>query len=123
MQYTRLGTTGLIVSRFAFGTMTFGSDPRFPAIAKVDLDSAKAMTDRAFDAGVNFFDTADLYSGGESEVYLGKFLGPQRKDVVVATKVGFRSGEAITQAGLSRRHIFEGCDSSLKKLGTDWIDL
>jgi aryl-alcohol dehydrogenase-like predicted oxidoreductase len=123
MQYTRLGTTGLIVSRFAFGTMTFGTDPRFPAVAKVDLDSAKAMTDRAFDAGVNFFDTADLYSGGESEVYLGKFLGPRRKDVVVATKVGFRSGEAITQAGLSRRHIFEGCDSSLKKLGTDWIDL
>ena len=123
MQYTRLGTTGLIVSRFAFGTMTFGSDPRFPAVAKVDLDSAKAMTDRAFDAGVNFFDTADGYSGGESEVYLGKFLGPRRKDVVVATKVGFRSGEAITQAGLSRRHIFEGCDSSLKKLGTDWIDL
>jgi aryl-alcohol dehydrogenase-like predicted oxidoreductase len=123
MQYTRLGTTGLMVSRFAFGTMTFGTDPHFPAVAKVDLDSAKAMTDRAFDAGVNFFDTADMYSGGESEVYLGKFLGPRRKDVVVATKVGFRSGEAITQAGLSRRHIFEGCDSSLKKLGTDWIDL
>lgn len=123
MLYTRLGTTGLIVSRFAFGTMTFGSDPRFPGVAKVDLDSAKAMIDRAFDAGINFFDTADGYSGGESEVYLGKFLGPRRKDVVVATKLGFRSGEAITQAGLSRRHIFEACESSLKKLGTDWIDL
>jgi aryl-alcohol dehydrogenase-like predicted oxidoreductase len=72
------------------------------------------MTDRAFDAGVNFFDTADGYSGGESEVYLGKFLGPRRKDVLVATKVGFRSGEATTQAGPSRRHIFEECDSSLK---------
>lgn len=123
MRYTRLGTTGLIVSRFAFGTMTFGSDPRFPAVAKVDLDCAKAMTDRTLDAGVNFFDTADAYSGGESEVYLGRFLGPRRKDVVVATKVGFRAGEPITQAGLSRRHIFEACDSSLKKLGTDWIDL
>ena len=123
MHYTRLGNTGLIVSRFAFGTMTFGSDPRFPSVAKVDLDSAKAMIDRAFDAGVNFFDTADGYSGGESEIYLGKFLGARRKDVVVATKVGFRAGEAITQAGLSRRHIFEACDTSLKKLSTDWIDL
>ena len=123
MHYTRLGNTGLIVSRFAFGTMTFGSDPRFPAVAKVDLDSARAMTERALNAGVNFFDTADGYSGGESEVYLGKFLGPRRKDVVVATKVGFRAGEPITQAGLSRRHIFEACDSSLRKLSTDWIDL
>lgn len=123
MHYTRLGNTGLIVSRFAFGTMTFGSDPRFPAVAKVDLDTAKAMVDRAFDAGINFFDTADGYSGGESESYLGRFLGARRKDVVVATKVGFRAGEPITQAGLSRRHIFEACDSSLKKLSTDWIDL
>jgi aryl-alcohol dehydrogenase-like predicted oxidoreductase len=123
MHYTQLGNTGLIVSRFAFGTMTFGSEARFPSVAKVDLDSAKMMIDRTLDAGVNFFDTADGYSGGESEVYLGKFLGPRRKDVVVATKVGFRSGEAITQAGLSRRHIFEACDSSLKKLSTDWIDL
>ena len=123
MDYTRLGNTGLIVSRFAFGTMTFGSDPRFPAVAKVDLDSAKAMIERGLDAGLNFFDTADGYSGGESEIYLGKFLGPRRKDVVVATKVGFRAGEPITQAGLSRRHIFEACDTSLKKLSTDWIDL
>jgi aryl-alcohol dehydrogenase-like predicted oxidoreductase len=123
MLYTRLGNTGLIVSRFAFGPMTFGSDPRFPAVAKVDLDTAKAMIDRALDAGLNFFDTADGYSGGESEVYLGQFLGARRKEVVVATKVGFRAGEPITQAGLSRRHIFEACDSSLKKLGTDWIDL
>src|SRR5260370_5600385 len=122
MRYTRLGNTGLIVSRFAFGTMTFGSDSRFPAVAKVDLDSAKTMVDRAFDAGVNFFDTADGYSGGESESYLGKFLGPRRKDLVVATKVGFRAGDAITQAGLSRRHIFEACENSLKQLSTDWID-
>lgn len=123
MQYTRLGNTGLIVSRLAFGTMTFGSEPRFPTIAKVDLGVAKAMIDRVLDAGVNFFDTADGYSGGESEKYLGQFLGARRKDVVVATKVGFRAGEAITQAGLSRRHILEACDASLRKLGTDWIDL
>jgi aryl-alcohol dehydrogenase-like predicted oxidoreductase len=123
MQFQRLGNTGLIVSRLAFGNMTFGSDPRFPNVAKVDLDTARAMIHRAFDAGVNFFDTADGYSGGEAEKYLGEFLGDKRKEVVVATKVGFRSGPPITQAGLSRRHILEGCDSSLKKLNTDWIDL
>ena len=123
MQYTRLGNTGLVVSRIAFGNMTFGSDARFPSVAKVDLETARKMIDRSFDAGVNFFDTADGYSGGEAEKYLGEFLGEKRKDVVVATKVGFRSGKPITQAGLSRRHIFEGCESSLKKLKTDWIDL
>jgi aryl-alcohol dehydrogenase-like predicted oxidoreductase len=123
MQFQRLGNTGLVVSRLAFGNMTFGTDPRFPTIAKVDLDTARAMIHRAFDAGVNFFDTADGYSGGEAEKYLGEFLGEKRKEVVVATKVGFRSGPPITQAGLSRRHIFEACDSSLKKLNTDWIDL
>lgn len=123
MQYTRLGNTGLFVSRLAFGNMTFGSDPRFPTIAKVDLDTARAMIHRALDAGVNFFDTADGYSSGEAEKYLGEFLGARRAEVVVATKVGFRSGKPVTQAGLSRRHIFESCESSLKKLGTDWIDL
>jgi aryl-alcohol dehydrogenase-like predicted oxidoreductase len=123
MQFTRLGNTGLVVSRLSFGNMTFGSDPRFPAVAKVDLDTAREMIHRAFDAGVNFFDTADGYSGGEAEKYLGEFLGEKRKDAVVATKVGFRSGSPVTQAGLSRRHILEGCESSLKKLNTDWIDL
>lgn len=123
MQYTRLGKTGLFVSRLSFGNMTFGSDPRFPTIAKVDLDTARAMIRRAFDAGVNFFDTANGYSGGEAEKYLGEFLGARRAEVVVATKVGFRSGKPVTQAGLSRRHILESCESSLKKLGTDWIDL
>ncbi len=123
MHFSRLGNTGLIVSRLAFGNMTFGSDPRYPSVAKVDLDAARAMIHRAFDAGVNFFDTADGYANGEAEKYLGEFLGDKRKEVVVATKVGFRSGNPITQAGLSRRHIFEACESSLKKLNTAWIDL
>jgi aryl-alcohol dehydrogenase-like predicted oxidoreductase len=103
--------------------MTFGSDSRFPTVAKVNLDNARHMIHRAFDAGVNFFDTADGYSNGQAEKYLGEFPGDKRKEVVVATKVGFRSGPPITQAGLFRRHIFEGCESSLKKLHTDWIDL
>jgi aryl-alcohol dehydrogenase-like predicted oxidoreductase len=123
MQYARLGNTGLFVSRLSFGNMTFGSDPRFPTVAKVDLETARSMIHRTFDAGVNFFDTANGYSGGEAEKYLGEFLGARRGEVVVATKVGFRSGKPVTQAGLSRRHIFESCESSLKKLGTEWIDL
>jgi aryl-alcohol dehydrogenase-like predicted oxidoreductase len=123
MQFTRLGNTGLAVSRLAFGNMTFGTDARFPSVAKVDLATARAMIHRAFDAGVNFFDTADGYSNGEAEKYLGEFLGEKRKEAVVATKCGFRSGKTITQAGLSRRHILEACESSLKKLNTDWIDL
>src|SRR5215469_12339467 len=89
MQFQRLGNTGLIVSRIAFGNMTFGSDPRFPSVAKVDLDTARSMIHRSFDAGVNFFDTADGYSGGEAEKYLGEFLGDKRKDVVVAQKSVF----------------------------------
>jgi aryl-alcohol dehydrogenase-like predicted oxidoreductase len=123
MQFRQLGNTGLIVSRLAFGNMTFGNDPHFASIAKVDLDTARTMVQCAFDAGVNFFDTADLYTNGEAEKYLGEILGAKRKEVVVATKVGFRAGRPMTQAGLSRRHIFEACEASLKRLDTDWIDL
>jgi len=123
MQYTRLGNSGLIVSRLAFGVMTFGSDPAQPAIYKVNRENARAMIDRALEAGVNFFDTADLYAGGQSETMLGELLGKRRSDVVVATKVGFRAGEPITHSGLSRRHILASCDASLKRLNTDYIDL
>ena len=72
MQYTRLGHSGLIVSRLAFGVMTFGRDPSQPAIYKVNRENAKAMIDKALDAGINLFDTADLYAGGQSEVMLGE---------------------------------------------------
>src|SRR6185369_5956154 len=75
------------------------------------------------DAGVNFFDTADAYAGGESETLLGAALKPHRDRVVIATKVGFRTGSPLTQAGLSRRHILWSVDQSLKRLGTDWIDV
>jgi aryl-alcohol dehydrogenase-like predicted oxidoreductase len=123
MQYTRLGSTGLIVSRLSFGAMTFGSDPSVSAIYKVDQENARAMIERSLEAGVNFFDTADMYAGGQSEMMLGEALGPGRHDVVVATKVGFRAGEPITHAGLSRRHILASCEQSLKRLNTDYIDL
>jgi len=94
--------------------MTFGSDPSQPAIYKVNRENAKAMIDKALDAGINLFDTADLYAGGQSEVMLGELLGKRRLDVVIASKVGFRAGEAITHAGLSRRHILASCGSESK---------
>jgi aryl-alcohol dehydrogenase-like predicted oxidoreductase len=77
----------------------------------------------ALETGVNFFDTADTYGTGESETILGEALGNHRKDVVIATKVGFRTGTPLTQAGLSRRQILASCDASLVRLRTDYIDL
>jgi aryl-alcohol dehydrogenase-like predicted oxidoreductase len=124
MQYSRLGNTGLIVSRLAFGAMTFGNAAGpFAAISKVDEEAARTMIAMSLDAGINFFDTANMYADGQSEVMLGKLLGDKRKDVVIATKVGFRSGTAIMDAGLSRSHIVAECDASLKRLATDYIDL
>jgi aryl-alcohol dehydrogenase-like predicted oxidoreductase len=123
MQYARLGNTGLIVSRLSFGSMTFGNDPSMPNIYKVTEETAKAMVEKSLEAGVNFFDTADGYASGQSEKMLGELLGERRKDVVLATKVGFRTGDSLTQAGLSRRHILASCDASLKRLGTDYVDL
>jgi len=123
MQYARLGNTGLFVSRLSLGTMTFGSDKSIPSIYKVDRDSAQTMFDKALDAGINFFDTANEYSRGQSEVILGELLGNRRKDVVITTKVGFRTDDQIIHAGLSRQHIFAACDASLQRLNTDYIDL
>lgn len=101
MQYSKLGNTGLIVSRLSFGAMTFGNDPSIPSVFKVTESDAQAMIDKSLDAGINFFDTADGYSAGQSEEMLGKTLGTRRKEVVIATKAGFRTGNPITQAGLS----------------------
>jgi aryl-alcohol dehydrogenase-like predicted oxidoreductase len=123
MQYVRLGNTGLIVSRLCLGTMTFGLNAGIPALNKVDIDSAGIMIHDSMEAGVNFFDTADGYANGQSEVILGKLLSSVRHDVVIATKVGFRTGTPVTQAGLSRRHILSACDASLRRLNTDYIDL
>jgi aryl-alcohol dehydrogenase-like predicted oxidoreductase len=125
MRYTRLGNTGLIVSRLAFGAMTFGSakETVFAAISKVDQKLAGELVAKALDAGVNHFNTADVYTGGQSEQFLGKALGNRRKDVVVSTKVGFRSGEPLIHHGLSRHHILASADDSLRRLGTDYIDV
>lgn len=124
MQYTRLGNTGLIVSRFAFGSMTFGSgEGAFGSVYKVDQATANDLVAHALDAGVNFFNTADAYANGQSETMLGQALGKRRQDVVIATKVGNRMSEALLDQGLSRQHILASVQASLKRLNTDYIDV
>ena len=124
MDYTTLGNTGLVVSRFAFGAMTFtAGNKSIGSVFKVGAELADQLVGRSLDAGINFFDTADGYAGGESETLLGQALKSRRAEVVLATKVGFRSGPPLTQAGLSRRHILWSVDESLRRLGTDWIDV
>ena len=124
MQYAVLGNTGLAVSRLAFGAMTFTQGNKdIGAIYKVGEKLADELVGQALDAGVNFFDTADAYAGGESEMLLGRALKSRRDQVVIATKVGFRKGDGLVQAGLNRRHILWSVDQSLKRLGTDWIDV
>jgi aryl-alcohol dehydrogenase-like predicted oxidoreductase len=102
---------------FTAGNKDIGS------IYKVGAKLAEELVGRALEAGVNFFDTADAYAGGESESLLGAALKLHRDRVVIATKVGFRSGTTLTQAGLSRRHILWSVDQSLRRLGTEWIDV
>ncbi|WP_282158620.1 aldo/keto reductase [Shimia thalassica] len=124
MTYTRLGQSGLIVSRLALGTMTFtyGSD-WIPGVAKVGETEARRMVDTAFESGVNLFDTADGYSNGEAETILGKSLAGKREKAVICTKIGFRNSDHIPDAGLSRSQIFQQVEKSLTRLNTDWVDL
>jgi aryl-alcohol dehydrogenase-like predicted oxidoreductase len=103
--------------------MTFGGKGFWEVVGKTPQDEADRLVGLALDGGINFFDTADVYSEGESEKILGKALGRRRADIVLATKVRGRTGPGPNQLGLSRRHIFESIDASLARLGTDWIDL
>jgi aryl-alcohol dehydrogenase-like predicted oxidoreductase len=124
MQYNALGNTGLLVSRLAFGAMTFGkSKGMFKDISKVDQPLANKIVAKVMDAGVNFFNTADGYTEGQSEVMLGKALAAKRTNAIIATKVAFRTGEGLNDQGLSRHHILESVEGSLKRLGTDYIDV
>lgn len=124
MQYRPLGNTGLIVSRLAFGAMTFtAGDRSIGTVYKTDAETADALVGQALDAGINFFDTADAYASGQSEQILGTALKGRRDEVVLATKVGFRTGDALVRSGLSRRHILWSVDESLRRLGTGWIDV
>ncbi len=123
MNYRSLGGTGLRVSELCFGTMTFGGEGMYTVIGSTEQAEADRLVGACLDAGINFFDTADVYSGGRSEQILGKALGARRKDVVVATKARGRTGPGPNQLGLSRGHIMEAVDASLQRLGTDYIDL
>ncbi len=105
------------VSELCLGTMTFGgSGATWKAIGALDQKQSTETIARALDAGINFFDTADGYSDGESEIILGKALGARRRDVVIATKVGFPTGSGPNDRGLSRRHIHSAADASLRRL-------
>ena len=123
MNYRPLGRTGLRVSELCFGTMTFGGEGMFKAIGSTEQAEADRLVGVCIDAGINFFDTANVYSAGRSEQILGKALGARRKDVVVATKVRGRVGSGSNAVGLSRGHIMDAIDASLQRLGTDYIDL
>lgn len=124
MQYALLGNTGLAVSRLGFGALTFTQgNQSLASVYKVGAELAHALVGRALDAGVNFFDTADVYADGESETLLGAALKSHRDQVVITTKVGNRGGDrTLIHGGLSRRHILWSVEQSLRRLGTDWID-
>ena len=124
MKFRQLADTGVFVSELCLGAMTFGGrSGQWQVIAGLDQPDVDAIVHRALDAGVTFIDTADVYSNGESETLLGRALAGRRADVVVATKVRGRMGKGPNDVGLSRLHIMASVDASLKRLGTDYIDL
>jgi aryl-alcohol dehydrogenase-like predicted oxidoreductase len=126
MRYRILGKTGLYVSELCLGTMTFGGKGFWEPIGKLTASDAEKMIGRALDAGVNFIDTANVYSEGESEKFLGAALVSLKKprdEIVIATKVRARMGPGPNQTGLSRVHIFAAIDASLSRLKLDFVDV
>ena len=115
MQQRRLGASGLFVSEVGLGCNNFGG--------RTDEAGTRAVVDAAIDAGVDFFDTADIYGRGGSETYLGRALGTRRRDVVVATKCGLPMGEGLHNRGASRRYVLTALEASLRRLDTDYVDL
>jgi aryl-alcohol dehydrogenase-like predicted oxidoreductase len=124
MKYRQIPGTGVFVSELCLGAMTFGGgDGVWGMIGNLDQKAVDELVHAALDAGINFFDTANVYGFGASETLLGKSLGARRRDVVLATKVRGRMGAGPNQIGLSRVHIMQSVEESLKRLGTDYIDL
>ncbi|ULL15714.1 aldo/keto reductase [Paenibacillus sp. H1-7] len=115
MQYRVLGRSGIAVSELCLGTMTFGNT--------TNESNSIQMIHRFLDAGGNFIDTADVYVSGQSEVIVGKAIKERRSDVILATKVRFATGDNVNHVGLSRKHIMDGVEASLRRLNTDYIDL
>ena len=123
MEYRRLGQSGLYVSSLTLGTMTFGGRGGFSKVGATDVAGAKRQVDMCLEAGVNLFDTANIYSDGESEEILGQAISGRRDDLLLATKVRMSVGDGPNDTGLSRHHIIRQCEESLRRLGTDYIDL
>ena len=119
MDYVRLGSAGVKVSRICLGTMSFGNSEEW----MIEIDKARPIMNRALELGINFYDTANLYSQGRSEEIVGQILKDHRDDVVIATKVRLKTGEGPNDQGLSRHHILGQAKKSLRRLQTDRIDL
>jgi 1-deoxyxylulose-5-phosphate synthase len=123
MKFVRMGSTGVQVSRLCLGCMSFGETMGEWALSE---EESRPIIKKAVDAGINFFDTADIYGRGESETILGnalKNLNVRREELVVATKVFAPMGQGPNQMGLSRKHILQSIDASLRRLGMDYVDL
>src|SRR3954467_7315508 len=123
MDYRQLGRSGLRISTLTLGTMTFGGGGPFAAVGAVDLDGARRHIDLCLDAGVNLIDTADVYSSGLSEELVGQALVGRRDRALLATKARMPMGDGPNDAGLSRHHLIEACEASLRRLRVDHIDL
>src|SRR5665213_4159777 len=124
MEYRQLGRSGLMVPALCFGTGTFGgTNEFFKAWGQTDVQEATRLIDICLDAGVNLFDTADVYSKGASEEILGKAIAGRRDKVLVSTKATFSMGDGPNDIGSSRYHLIASCEASLKRLGTDTIDI
>jgi aryl-alcohol dehydrogenase-like predicted oxidoreductase len=123
MEYRQLGRSGLRVSSLTLGTMTFGGSGQFRDVGTTDVEGARRQIDMALDAGVNLIDTADIYSAGAAEEILGQALEGRRDRLLLATKARFGMGPGVNDAGLSRHHLIEACEASLRRLKVDHIDL
>ncbi len=119
MKYVSLGKTGIKVSRVCLGMMSFGNSQAW----QLEIEDARPIVERALDLGINFFDTANVYSRGRSEEITGELLADYRDDVVIATKVRFAMGEGVNHKGLNRYHIAREIEKSLQRLNVDYVDL
>jgi len=123
MKYRQLGNSGLVVSELCLGTMTFGEGDFYGLKFTFDQQKATHLVQTALEKGINFFDTADMYGNGQSEIILGKALAEKRKEALIATKVCFRAGNQAFNAGVNAKHLIEQCQNSLKNLQTDYLDV
>ncbi|MCU1534288.1 MAG: aldo/keto reductase [Glaciihabitans sp.] len=123
MEYRQLGNSGLKVPVLSFGTATFAGGAHDGSWGNTEVDEASRLVDIALEAGVNFFDTADIYSAGRAEEVLGKVIAKRRDDLIIGTKATFRSGDGLNDVGSSRFHLVRALEGSLKRLGTDHVDV